>query len=62
MYNSYPEKTEFFTSFFNKLAGSGHLRQQIEAGMSEDEIKATWQDDLIQFEKIRHKYLLYHDF
>lgn len=62
MYNSYPEKTEFFTSFFNKLAGSGLLRQQIEAGMSEDEIKATWQDDLIQFEKIRHKYLLYHDF
>ncbi|MHC1774037.1 MAG: exo-beta-N-acetylmuramidase NamZ domain-containing protein [Lentimicrobium sp.] len=62
MYNSYPVKTEFFTSFFNKLAGSGNLRQQIEAGMSEDEIKATWQDDLIKFKKTRHKYLLYHDF
>ncbi len=62
MYNSYPVKSEFFTSFFNKLAGSGKLRQQLEAGLSEDEIKASWQEDLIKFQKIRHKYLLYHDF
>jgi uncharacterized protein YbbC (DUF1343 family) len=62
MYNSYPDKTKFFTSFFNKLAGTGKLRQQIEAGLSEEEIKATWQDDLERFQKIRHKYLLYHDF
>jgi uncharacterized protein YbbC (DUF1343 family) len=62
MYNSYPDKTKFFTSFFNKLAGSGKLRQQIEAGLSEDEIKATWQDDLERFQKTRHKYLIYHDF
>lgn len=62
MYNSYSVRTEFFTSFFNKLAGSEKLRQQIEAGLSEDEIKASWQEDLIKFQKIRHKYLLYHDF
>ena len=61
-YNSYPVKSEFFTPFFNKLAGSGKLRQQLEAGLSEDEIKASWQEDLIKFQKIRHKYLLYHDF
>ncbi len=62
MYNSYPDKAKFFTSFFNKLSGSGKLRQQIEAGLSEAEIKATWQDDLERFQKTRHKYLLYHDF
>ncbi len=62
MYNSYSEKTKFFTSFFNKLAGTGKLRQQIESGLSEEEIKASWQDDLERFQKVRHKYLLYRDF
>lgn len=62
MYHSYPDKDRFFTSFFSKLAGTDQLRRQIEAGLSEDEIRASWQQGLSDFQKIRHQYLLYHDF
>lgn len=62
MYKSYPQKDQFFTSFFNKLAGNSTLQQQIRSGLSEDEIKASWQQGLEDFQKIREKYLLYHDF
>ena len=41
------------------LAGTDQLRKQIDEGLSEDEIKATWQEDLENFMKIRSKYLLY---
>ncbi len=61
-YNWYPEKEKFFNNFFSKLAGTTQLRKQIEQGMSEAEIKATWQEDLDAFKEIRKKYLLYTDF
>ena len=35
------------------------LQKQIEQGMTNEEIKATWQDDLENFKKIREKYLIY---
>ena len=35
------------------------LRKQIEQGLSEAEIKASWQKDLEAFKKIRVKYLIY---
>lgn len=56
-------KTKFFleTGFFDKLAGNGTLRKQIEAGLSEEEIRASWQVDIENFKKIRRKYLLYQD-
>jgi len=38
------------------------LRQQIISGMSEDEIRKSWQPELNTFRKIRKKYLLYKDF
>ena len=41
------------------LAGTDQLRKQIDEGFSADEIKATWQEDLEAFRKIRAKYLLY---
>lgn len=46
-------------NFFEKLAGNGDLRKQIEQGMSEEEIRATWQPALDEFKKIREKYLIY---
>ncbi|HMZ68651.1 MAG TPA: DUF1343 domain-containing protein, partial [Chitinophagales bacterium] len=55
-------KPTFFTSFFEKLAGTSTLRKQIESGMNENAIKATWQKDLNCFKLIRKKYLLYPDF
>jgi len=58
-YHSLGNKTEFFTSYFDLLAGTDRLRKQIIEGLSEEEIKKTWQDDLTRFKKIRKKYLLY---
>ena len=56
------DKPFFQTSnFFEKLAGNGDLRKQIEHGMSEEEIRATWQPALDEFKKIRKKYLIYED-
>ena len=60
-YQHYPKKEEFFLKnlFFDKLAGGKELRAQIIAGKTAAAIKATWQDDLEKFKKIRAKYLLY---
>jgi uncharacterized protein YbbC (DUF1343 family) len=61
-YSWFPDKDKFFVPFFEKLAGTDKLRQQIISGMDEAAIKATWQEDLKAFKKIRKKYLLYKDF
>jgi len=52
---------EFFlkNGFFDKLAGNRTLRTQIEKGIAISEIKNSWKKDLIAFDKIRKKYLLY---
>jgi uncharacterized protein YbbC (DUF1343 family) len=46
-------------SFFDNLVGNGTIRADIEAGKSVEEMKATWQKNLDQFNKTREKYLLY---
>jgi uncharacterized protein YbbC (DUF1343 family) len=61
-YENFPEKEAFFITYFEKLAGSEQLRQQIMKGMTEDEIRSSWSDELAAFKKIRKKYLLYPDF
>jgi uncharacterized protein YbbC (DUF1343 family) len=58
-YNSYPEKDKFFTSYFDVLATGPELREQIIKGMTPEQIRATWKEDLEKFGKIREKYLLY---
>jgi uncharacterized protein YbbC (DUF1343 family) len=59
-YQNTADKSKFFlTSGFTKHAGTEILQKQIEAGLSEAEIKATWQDDLERFRGIRGKYLKY---
>jgi len=47
------------SNFFEKLAGNSELRGQIEAGMSEKEIRDSWQPDIDRFLKIRERYLIY---
>jgi uncharacterized protein YbbC (DUF1343 family) len=47
------------TGFFDRLAGTSSLREQLEKGYSAKEIRATWQEDLTKFKAIRSKYLLY---
>ena len=60
MYRRVPQGKFFLKSnFFEKLAGTKALRRQIEAGMSEEDIRATWQPALDEFKKIRKKYLIY---
>lgn len=52
--------SEFFlTDGFTKHAGTRRLQQQIEAGLSAGEIRATWQADLEAFRAIRERYLRY---
>jgi len=58
-YKNYPEQEKFFTTFFEKLAGTDVLRKQIIQGLSEKEIRASWKPALEQFLRIRSKYLLY---
>lgn len=58
-YNQLKDKDDFFNNFFVKLSGTRKLQQQIEQGMTEDEIRATWSDDLESFKKVREKYLIY---
>jgi uncharacterized protein YbbC (DUF1343 family) len=60
--NSYEvmsDSTEFFNSYFVKLAGTDTLQKQIENGLTEEEIRKSWQPKLNDFKKIRNKYLLY---
>lgn len=59
IYKRYPEKEKFFTSYFDKLAGTKLLKDQIVQGMTEDQIKATWKKDLDAFQARRAPYLLY---
>ena len=61
-YSTYPKKDKFFNAFFTKLAGTKKLQQQLEAGITQVEIRATWQQDLKAYKAIRKKYLLYDDF
>jgi len=59
MYNAYPEKVNFFNGYFDTLAGSSLLREQIISGMGAEAIRATWKEGLDKFRLTRGKYLLY---
>ena len=47
---------------FDLLAGTKMLRQQLSSGLSEDEIRASWQAGLKAFQAKRARYLLYTDY
>jgi len=55
-------KETFFTSFFDKLAGTDLLRKQITGGVPESIIRQSWEPGLSKFKVMRKKYLLYPDF
>ncbi len=59
-YENSTDKSKFFiTDGFTKHAGTTKLQEQIQAGQSEAQIKASWQEDLEKFKAIRKKHLLY---
>lgn len=59
-YKNSTDKENFFnTASFTKHSGTELLQQQIENGLSEDDIRATWEEDLAAYKKIREQYLIY---
>lgn len=67
LYNAYPDKADFFTpgranqdiSAFDLRIGTDQLRKQVIAGVSETDIRKSWEPGLQKFKAIRAKYLLY---
>lgn len=65
-YNKYPKKEIFFDNKqskeivpFEKLAGGTKLKEQIVAGMTAEEIRKSWEPDLVTYKKMRQQYVLY---
>ncbi|MBS3738776.1 MAG: DUF1343 domain-containing protein [Psychroflexus sp.] len=58
-YQNTSNQDQFFNSFFTKLAGTTRLQNQIEKGLNNSEIKATWQNELNDFKKLKKQYHLY---
>lgn len=56
-YNKMGQPEDFFTSYFNLLAGD--LDEQIKAGMTAQEIRATWREELEAYKEMREGYLMY---
>jgi uncharacterized protein YbbC (DUF1343 family) len=61
MYESFPDKDKFFIKFFDTLAGTDKLRNQIINHVSEVAIRKSWQEDLDQYKTKRSNYMLYAD-
>ncbi len=61
-YNKSGRSEDFFNDYFDKLAGNGELKQQIKAGLSPEEIRISWVEELEDYREKRKKYLLYPDF
>lgn len=59
LYNAYPDKEDFFRPFFDRLAGTKTLREQIIAGVSEADIRKSWEPGLSKYKEMRKKYLIY---
>ena len=59
MYKAYPDKEKFFTPYFDILAGTSKLKEQIKQGLTEEQIRSSWKNDLDAYKEMRKKYLLY---
>ena len=58
-YSVSQNKEEFFNPFFSKLSGTSLLQEQIQQGLNQQQIKATWQQGLKTYNAMRQNYLLY---
>ena len=58
-YKNLGSQASFFNDYFDKLAGTSLLREQISNDIPESEIRKTWETRLSEFKEIRKKYLLY---
>ena len=60
-YHHFPDKARFFNNFFERLAGTHQLREQIVAGWTEEQIRESWMPGIEAFKVIRSRYLLYEE-
>ena len=58
-YQAYPDKEKFFLPYFDVLAGTPTLQQQIKDGLTEEQIRESWKNGLEDFKVKREKYLMY---
>ncbi|MFT3739858.1 MAG: DUF1343 domain-containing protein [Breznakibacter sp.] len=60
-HRNWGDKPGFISSprFFNLLAGNDVLQKQILEGMTEAQIRKTWQADIDKYLEMRRKYLIY---
>lgn len=61
-YKTMGKRQAFFTDYIDKLAGTDNLRKQILEGLTEEQIRQSWQEELVKFKVLRKKYILYDDF
>jgi uncharacterized protein YbbC (DUF1343 family) len=65
LYKAHPYKEKFFEKLSDQMnsievqIGVGEFRQQIINGVSEEEIRKTWEPGLSAYKEMRKKYLLY---
>ena len=69
LYKDFPDKSLFFNReaelgadsilHFDLQAGTPLLRKQIKQGLTEEEIRESWQPALEEYKKMRIKYLIY---
>lgn len=59
IHDLYPHQFAFQASDFDRLVGNDWVRRDIENGIPVSEMRQRWQAGLLQFEKVRRKYLLY---
>jgi len=58
-YNDSGNQKSFFTNFFTTLAGTKTLQQQIEQGMNNEQIRASWREGLALYDLMRKRYMIY---
>ncbi|NVK85847.1 MAG: DUF1343 domain-containing protein [Cytophagia bacterium] len=61
-YQVLKDDSTFFRDYIDLLAGTKEFRKQIETGMTESEIRDSWQPKLDAYKAMRKEYLLYKDF
>jgi uncharacterized protein YbbC (DUF1343 family) len=66
IYSSYPQKEKFFDYTQRKeignvdfRTGDSRFKEQIRDGISEEDIRKSWEPGLSNYKKMRKKYLLY---
>ena len=58
-YSDTNDKQKFFNNYFDKLAGTNSLKNQIISGLSEKKIIQSWKKKLDIYKEMRMKYLIY---